>query len=70
MRKWLINSPLWSTFLAKLARSEEVAGLLIFLIQKCSKVKRFLLTSSKFFLHGDFMSVFPLLDCESDHDFW
>ena len=39
VRKWLNNSPLLSTFLAKLARSEEAADLLMFLIQKCSKVK-------------------------------
>ena len=41
MRKWLNDSPLWSTFLAK----EQ-------------EVKVSLLTNSKFFLPGDFMSVF------------
>ena len=36
MRKWLNDSPLWSTFLAK--EQEVKVSLLILLIQKCSKV--------------------------------
>ena len=55
MRKWLNDSPLWSTFLAK--EQEVKVSLLILLIQKCSKVNQFLLTNSKFFLPSDF----PLL---------
>ena len=43
MRKWLNDSPLWSTFLAK----EQ-------------EVKVSLLTNRKFFLLGDFTSVFFL----------
>ena len=56
MRIWLNDSPLWSTFLAK--EQEVKVSLLIFLIQKCFKVNYFLLTSSKFFLPGEFTSVF------------
>ena len=55
MRKWLNDSPLWSTFLVK--EQEVKVSLVIFLIQKCSKVNQSLLTSSKFFLCGDFTSV-------------
>ena len=36
MRKWLNDSPFWSTFLEK--EQEVKVSLLIFLIQKCSKV--------------------------------
>ena len=36
MKKWLNDSPLWSTFLAK--EQEVKVSVLMFLIQKCSKV--------------------------------